>query len=191
MAPLKVPTCEEFCDLSAEVCADSSSPRSVKAYPSKSSCREICATYTPGSLDDPTSLEDDTLLCRYDQLRKAQQGGDLPLRCMAASLGGFDNAEGGPCSKELRPPQEVYCARLQQICPVHFGEQFTDIDACMLAAQSIPLMLDPSQDVAFGNSLRCRLYHTMAAIQQSVHCPHALGQYPCCDLDPLSGECKP
>lgn len=190
--PLELPTCAQFCKMADQVCRDipetPDSPAEFhKVYPSLGSCEAVCARLTPGDPSSTKDLEGNTLLCRYNELRKASQSGELGKHCPAAGLGGSNETEGYPCAASAGSALDFYCEQMDSFCP----GIFPDRESCKQSAAGVPLMPPSSSPVGEGNSLQCRFYHLIAASEQpDSHCMHAGGAAPCCEVDPETFACK-
>lgn len=185
---LTLPTCERFCTEVDEFCRGTD-----KVYPGVSACIATCEfTRSPGDPtpllergdpNKPADLNRNTLICRYDQLRKGRAKSDPATYCPAVGLGGANDPEGYPCGSAA----DTFCDLEMTICP---GTYANRADCIKAAAATRPFSL-AGQSNNEGNSLQCRLYHLVASSEQGgSHCAHTAGAYPCCDSEPGTYVCK-
>jgi hypothetical protein len=145
--------CEAYCNLTKFGCNGTNT-----LYPSHDSCMAVCAKmYQNGSIGD---LSGNTVQCRVSHAAQAAASyASANSRCSYASVHG-NNVCGAPTNN--------YCDLSMQMCGT---SQFANTDACKTYAIQYPAGMwnDTS-----GNTLGCRIYHTMAsvALNDAVHCKH-------------------
>lgn len=155
------PDCESYCTTISETCTGD-----MQQYGTTQQCLDVCATLTPGSVDDD---QDNTVGCRLHYANEAAE--DPEGFCRAAGPGG-DEICGGDC--------QGFCQIQSEAC-VGDDEQFANNTDCISACTNFDDSVPYSSNVVDGDSRACRLYHlTVAATNPEVHCPHITADSPVC-----------
>ncbi|MDB4975093.1 MAG: hypothetical protein JWN48_3434 [Myxococcaceae bacterium] len=172
--------CDNYCNLVATACTNEQ-----KLYENKAQCLSVCKAFDPGTSSDMST--GNTLTCRY------YHGNNALLlnasHCGHAGPGGWDSAH---CGDECAS----YCHLAKTACGTSFSDRFPGGDEAACRAACAPLQATPPSptyagyNVAFGqaaiakgDSLQCRLYYTVKALEDPagapVACMSALGAGNC------------
>jgi len=170
-------SCESYCSLVTDVCTGAH-----QQYASAAICKELCATFPVGTLDDANT---NTLGCRIREAEAIRDNGEVAL-CTAAGPGG-DGICGSNC--------EAYCTGLEQLCASQFAS-FSAPDAGSCVPNCKTQIADCGGYAADAtrndDTMQCRLFHLTSAAGDAVtHCPHTIGQEGVC-ADPVAdaGACE-
>jgi hypothetical protein len=158
--------CDQYCDEVQAKCNNQN-------FTDRNQCMAVCALMKPGVEGAPP---DDTVACRLANAKAATK--DDPAGCRKASAFG-----GGACGE----PCVTFCNMVNVICidgrdPTL--QPYPDVGSCLEACQdtkgATPIVYDPNASEGpaagqGGNTLNCRMYHSMLAIPaaaKTTHCPH-------------------
>jgi hypothetical protein len=147
-------SCETYCQTIQAQCTGAEIQ-----YASVAACTKMCATFTPGALDDEAV---DTLGCRQSLLTRGVSLKDVNCQ----SVGPAGSVCGSAC--------DLYCNTLSQVCLEQFATFQGD---CLAACAKIPSCGDYVADgLRDDNSMQCRIFHLTSAASDAVtHCQHAIG----------------
>lgn len=175
-------SCDAYCDLIQAECTGDR-----LQYGSREACIGFCSSLAVGTLDDQSG---NTLGCRINTI-KTSVGMIEASDCAAGGPGG-----NGVCGANC----DSLCASMMDICPQNYESLADCTDACSPLITCGPYHVDPA--VTPDNpSVQCRLFHLSAASlgiltppddgltsSQKKHCPHAMGELECIDVQP-PGAC--
>lgn len=179
----ETPRCEDYCDMVMKVCTDASTPP-LKQYESESECLTVCrkgmVNSVPLTSDETQDKVHDTLACRRYHTYNAFLIGKS--HCTHAGPSGD-----GHCS----PVCSVYCKMVKSACGTEFTTAFGNDEGCEKSCREVlgedaEKQADIGYSVAMGeeggNTIQCRIYHTVKAFSKSSECQAAVG---------AAAPCKP
>ena len=165
-------TCNQYCDLEFEVC-----PGPLGQYEDRHTCLAVCALLEINA-NGSDARHVNTVRCRLDFLRLAEQTGARQLLCAQAGPGG-----GSGCTLVPEAPNcEGYCALYQNACDGHsknFPDDFTgSMSECIAKCGAIQPTSSPGYswqaNTTSEDTLGCRLYFaSAAAVDPGANCDFA------------------
>lgn len=157
-----LPRCEDYCRLSRVACTDE---RAV--YETWPVCMDACAA-TPVGLPSDSGGQD-TVGCRIAHSYNALDA--AATHCPHSGPGGE-----GVCGDDCIS----YCRLLKSACPGHFDSEFNSDGECVAACGSLaPGPKYAVDSVTTGDTVGCRLLHTVRAFEDADNCAAAVGAAPC------------
>lgn len=164
--------CTQYCDAIQNSCVQANAQ-----YQDDATCRATCALFEAGDADDPTG---NTIACRFDQLKKAEEAGTLDEVCPAAGPGGFNRSSLQVCGNRC----ETYCTLMKSTCVGKSPVADLDDESCRSLCGDVrdnPAYDPTNSDVKdHDDSIQCRLWHlSVASTAPDPHCSHADGATKC------------
>jgi hypothetical protein len=149
--------CKQYCKTVMTACPERDDAK-FGVYPSEDVCLAVCPHLDEGdaTVKNPKG---NTVACRLNQAKLADQSKEFSLYCPAAGPGGA-----GVCGTNC----ENYCDLYSKLCP-------SPIDDCV---DKCPALTDKGTFDATidhdGDTLQCRLVHVSnSAFDPATHCEHA------------------
>ncbi len=158
------PDCEHYCDLVTTACLDE-----LAVYDTKDQCLAICDEMELGDVFDTV---EDTVGCRTYHAYAALES---VTHCPHASPSGDGHCGEDNCGS--------YCRLAAAACDTEFAENFEDQDACLTACADLDGSdADSGYDLesaSEGDTVACRIHHTVLAADGDDTCDAVFGAAPC------------
>lgn len=172
-------TCDTYCRLRAELCADQESAQELDI----NRCLYGCPALDPGDIynADPMTRED-TLQCRLNHLVFASRSPESAVtHCPHTSVvpQWRDGDPDPPCADQRGTPGDCskYCNLVMGYSCTGADSVYETKDQCLAVCKAFPLgTAEQTGNKAGENTVACRHYHAYAALGPDgpdVHCPHA------------------
>lgn len=163
--PDAVPSCEHYCNIAMTACVEEH-----QVYEDIEHCLSACEVMDPGEPDDTV---EDTVGCRLYHSYAALEAPST--HCSHASAAGDGHCGVDNCV--------TYCRLTESLCAQEFAAEWSSQQECLDACSELDgADADSGFDIAtasFGNTVACRIYHAVAATEDSGLCAAAVGGEPC------------